>query len=69
MQIFNHLLLNDKKDICVHVCVSDTLTQSSEHISLCICKGLPLLHCDGLGKFFLKRMRTLVWILCISYIA
>lgn len=60
MQIFNHLLLNDKKDIvCMCVCVSDTLTQSSEHISLCICKGLPLLHCDGLGKFFLKRMRTL----------
>lgn len=36
-------------------CGGDELTQSSEYVPLCICKGLSLFVCDGLGQFFLKQ--------------
>lgn len=44
---------------CKHLPISwlglHKLTQSSENVPLCICKGLSLFVCDGLGQFFLKQ--------------
>lgn len=41
------------------------LTQSSEHVPLCIREGLSLFHCNGLGEFFLKHEMSSVSI-CVS---
>lgn len=43
------------RDVHVQEPEGNKLTQSSEHVALCICEGLSLFHCDGLGKFFLKH--------------
>ena len=45
--------------LCARACEQLKLTQSSEHIPLCICKGLSLFHRDGLGEFFLETQDKL----------